>query len=124
MRQALAGVLLGVVFLWSGAAKLARPAVWRAQATEFGAPHTLIVPLPWAETVLGGVLVAQLALPWAPAAALCLLVVFTVALVRRLAGGRRPMCACFGGVSNRPISWWSVARNLALISVAVVAIAA
>jgi uncharacterized membrane protein YphA (DoxX/SURF4 family) len=124
MLQALAGVLLGGVFLWSGTAKLARPAVWRAQAAEFGAPSVAITPLPWVETVLGGALVAQLVRPWPAVVALCLLAVFTVALVQRLAGGRRPMCACFGGVSNRPISWWSVARNLGLMAVAVVAIAA
>lgn len=124
MVATLAGVVLGGVFLWSGVAKLARPEAWRAQATDFGAPALAVAALPWVETVLGAVLVAQLLRPWPAVVALGLLVAFTAALVARLARGRRPMCACFGGLSNRPISWWSVARNLALMAVAVVAIVA
>jgi hypothetical protein len=51
-----------------------------------------------------------------------LLVVFSVLLVRRLAEGRRPPCACFGGFSTRPIGPWSVVRNAVLVGLAIIAI--
>jgi hypothetical protein len=121
MLAVVAGASLGVVLLWSGGAKLASPARWRAQASEFGAPARAIAPLPWVELVLGGLLVAQLARPLPAIAAGALLAVFTVGLVQRLRTGRRPPCACFGA-SARPISWWSVARNVLLMVVAAVAV--
>jgi Methylamine utilisation protein MauE len=120
MLAVLASAALGVVLLWSGGSKRVTPQQWRSQALQFGTPSWLVPVLPWVELALGGALVAQLLAPWPAAAAGALLVVFTVALVRHLAQGRRPPCACFG-TGGRPISWWSVVRNLALLTLAVVA---
>ena len=47
-----------------------------------------------------------------------------VALVLRLAQGRRPPCACFGAWSATPIGWGHVARNAVFAAFAAVAIAA
>lgn len=51
-------------------------------------------------------------------AALALLSIFSVAVVVNLAGGRTPDCRCFGQFGSKPISWRTLARNLALMAIA------
>jgi hypothetical protein len=76
-------------------------------------------PLPWLEIALGGLLVAQVALPWTAWAAVALLLGFTAWLLTH----RGVPCACFGAWSRRPAGWREVARNVVLIGLALVAIA-
>jgi hypothetical protein len=75
--------------------------------------------VPWIEVGLGALLVVQWSRPLVAALAAALLLVFSALLVVRLAQGRRPPCACFGGFSTRPIGPWSVVRNVALVGLAV-----
>jgi hypothetical protein len=56
--------------------------------------------------------------------ALLVLVGFTVLILRRLAEGRRPPCACFGAWSTKPLGRGHVVRNLCFIGLAVVALLA
>ena len=121
MIAAACRVVVGAVFLVSGTLKLRNPA-WRATAPEFGAPAALVPVLPAAEIALGALLVAQLGGPWVPLAALVLLLAFTAAIVRQLARGRAVPCACFGELSTRPVDRLTVARNLALCTLALVAV--
>jgi hypothetical protein len=115
-----AGVLLGAVLLVSGASKLAS-AGWPAQAHGLGAPPWTVPVVPWTELVLGALVASGLGRPWPALAAVALLGAFTTLLAVRLAQGRRPPCACFGRFSARPISAWSVVRNLVLIGLGLVA---
>ncbi len=119
----IAGIVLGVVLLVSGAAKRADRG-WPASAADFGAPAWAIPVLPWFELALGGVLITGIARPFAAALAAAVLLAFTALLVANLARGRRVPCACFGVRSGRPIGAWSVVRNVALLGVAAVAIVA
>ena len=89
-----------------------------------GAPAVVIPVLPWFEIALGAVLVVQAARVAAAVVALIVLVAFTALIVRRLAQGQHPPCACFGAWSAKPLGWSHVVRNVALMVVAVVAIAA
>lgn len=116
---AVAAAVLAVALLVAGVGKLASPS-WPAQAAGIGAPRWAASVVPWIEIVLGSLLVVERARPAVALAAAGLLVVFTGLLVLRLVQGRRPPCACFGGWSERPISWWSVGRNLGLIALAIV----
>ena len=59
-----------------------------------------------------------------PIVALFVLVAFTALIVRRLAQGQHPPCACFGAWSAKPLGWSHVARNVVLMVIAVVAMAA
>jgi hypothetical protein len=52
------------------------------------------------------------------------MVVFTVQILRQLRRGRHPMCACFGAWSAKPLGATHVARNVALMALALVAISA
>ena len=85
---------------------------WRTQAAELGVPgFSRRVCCRIVELGVGALLVAQIARrPW-PSLPVSLLVAFTALLVVRLAQGRRPPCACFGGLSSKPIGWSNVARN-------------
>jgi hypothetical protein len=75
--------------------------------------------LPWIEIALGGLLVAQIGLPFTGWVAAGLLVAFTGWLLTH----QGVPCACFGAASRRPADWRDIARNIALIAVALVAIA-
>ena len=112
--QLFAAVLLGLVFTWSGASKLVSKS-WPSEALAFGAPPWIIRPLPIIELVLGAGLAASHA-RWISWVLTGLIVAFTARLVSHLRAGRKPRCACFGGLTRRALSWWSVARNAALLA--------
>lgn len=118
----MASVLLGLVFLVSGGAKIAAGPAWPEQAVGLGAPPIVVPVLPWVEIVLGAILVMQLAPMVAAGAALLLLAAFTALIVRRLLQGRHPPCACFGSWSARPLGAGHVARNVAFMVLGVLAL--
>ncbi len=119
-----ASILLGFVFLVSGGSKLAAGPAWPEQARGLGAPSIVVPVLPWVEIVLGAVLVMQVAPTLAAALALVMLVAFTVLILRRLAEGQHPPCACFGAWSSRPLGRGHVVRNVGFIGLALVALLA
>ena len=104
-----AAVVVGVVLMLSGAAKLFAPA-WPAQAAELGAPRWAVPVVPWVEVVLGSLLAAGVGRPATAWLAAVLLTVFTVLVAVRLAQGRRPPCACFGRLSTRSIGAGTILR--------------
>ena len=79
--------------------------------------------LPYVEVVLGGLLVASLGVPWSPAAATVLFLVFFAGLATNLIRGRRELdCGCFAfakaeGHAPR-IGWGHAARALVLAAAA------
>jgi hypothetical protein len=117
-----ASLIVGAALLVSGGSKVASGARWHDDARLLGAPGPVIPVLPWVEIVTGALLVAQVARPVPALVALVLMLAFTVLIVRRLAAGEHPPCACFGAWSARPLGWWHVARNLALIGLSVLAL--
>jgi uncharacterized membrane protein YphA (DoxX/SURF4 family) len=119
-----ASILLGLVFLVSGGAKLAAGPAWPEEARGLGAPPFVVPVLPWFEIALGAILVMQLAPTMAAVVALLVLVGFTVLILRRLAEGQRPPCACFGAWSTKPLGRGHVVRNVGFIALAVVALLA
>jgi uncharacterized membrane protein YphA (DoxX/SURF4 family) len=118
-----AAIVLGAAMVIAGAGKIASRS-WPEQATALGAPAWAVPTVPWLEMALGALLVADLGVRWVAVAVVLLLLTFTGLLAMHLASGDRPVCACFGPLSRRPISWWSVVRNLALVALGVVVIVA
>jgi hypothetical protein len=55
--------------------------------------------------------------------AFAILVVFTVQILRQLRRGHHPLCACFGAWSAKPLGATHVARNAALMALALAAAA-
>jgi uncharacterized membrane protein YphA (DoxX/SURF4 family) len=119
-----AAVALGVVFVVAGASKVVSRREWPAQAAQLGAPAVIAPLVPWWEIVVGALLVVDIAAPWPAVAAAATLVVFTALLIRLIARGEHPPCACFGGFSARPIGWGHVARNAVFLGLAVTAVVA
>lgn len=117
-----ASIVLGFVFLVSGGSKIAAGPAWPEQARGLGAPSLVVPVMPWVEIVLGAVLVMQLAPVAAAVTAVVLLLAFTALIVRRLAQGRHPPCACFGAWSTKPLGWGHVARNVGFIALGIVAL--
>ncbi len=118
---AIASIIVGAAFLLAGFLKRREGPAWPRQAAELGVPRPIAVVVPWLELVVGALSVVPLFLPWSAAAAIVMLVAFTVVIVRRLLDGTRPPCACFGSRSNRPLSGRDVVRNLVLLVLAVLA---
>lgn len=118
----LASLALGVTFLWAGVAKLA-DSRWPGVAGAFGVPPAVAIAIAPVELVLGAALVT---LPGRLVAAVAMLVLlaYTVVVVREVRSDRdAPPCACFGGVSARPVSWRTVVRNAVLLALAATALA-
>jgi len=117
-------LVLLVVLVSAAGLKLVRPAEAADHMADLGLPHPRLLAraVPAAELAVG------LALVTAPgpgaAAALVLLVSFTVVLVPTVRSGRRVPCGCLGALDRgRPVSWRTVARNLALMALAAAAVA-
>ena len=119
-----ASILLGIAFLVAGGSKIAAGDAWPAQARGLGAPTFVIPVLPWFEILLGAVLVVQLAPIPVAVVALIALAAFTGLIVRRLAQGEHPPCACFGAWSTKPLGPGHLVRNGVLMLLAVIIIAA
>ena len=107
-----AAALVGVVFLVAGVAKLTSRG-WPSQARALRAPDWAVRAVPVVEIALGAALVAGL--PYAEVPGLLLLAALTAFLARALHRGVAAPCACFGSLTTRPVTWWSVARNVALM---------
>lgn len=106
----------------SGGSKIAMGRRWLVDAHAMGAPPVAAPFVPWIELLSGAFLVAQWQRSVFALVVAGLLLVFTVLIVVNLARDHRPVCACFGVWSRRPIGWLHVWRNLALIAVAVIAV--
>ena len=117
-----AAIVVGAAFLLAGGAKIAAGPAWSVQAATLGAPAVVIPVVPWAEIVIGALLCAQIERPLVASIAGVMLLAFSALLALRLAKGQHPPCACFGSWSAKPLSWKHLARNAALLAIAVVAI--
>ena len=119
----LGAAVLCVVFLTAGVRKLRDTTATATSMRGFGLPaeasNRLAPLLPWVELAV----VVMLLLPGLAAigvvSAVVLLSVFTLAIVTALLRGKRPACNCFGQASDQPISWFTAARNLVLLAVAI-----
>ncbi len=115
-----ASVVLGVVFVVAGVTKLAAPRQWQAQSSDLGVSRIVAVVVPYVETMIGAMLIAQIARRPLAMVAGAVLAGFTTLLVVRLLQGRHPPCACFGAWSSKPIGWSNVARNAGFLVLAAV----
>jgi methylamine dehydrogenase accessory protein MauD len=114
----IARLVLAAAFAVAAVAKLVDRDGTRRMLTAFGAPEGAWLALPAVELVVAAGLVPAASAQWAGIAAAVLLVVFSAAIVRALLRGERPDCRCFGAVGARPVGGWTLARNGALLLLA------
>lgn len=114
----LARLCLVATFAVAGISKINNPIRTRRSLGQFGVPTRFTgltgVVLPLCEISVAVGLALRGTVHVAAAAALGLLCAFTTAVGVSLWKGRRPECACFGGIRSSPISGWTIGRNLLL----------
>ncbi len=115
-----AGVLLGVVLLAAGASKLFDKQ-WAERERTLGSPAWALPFVAPVEIVLGALIAVRIARPLLAIAGMMLMMTFTVFLLIKWDERRGEPCNCFGVMSKRPASAWTIVRNLALIALALVA---
>jgi len=111
-------LVLALVFVIAGLAKLFDLAGSRKSMIDFGVPPALALPsgilLPLAEFAAGVALCTH-SVAWNGAvAALGLLLLFIIGVSINLALGHRPDCHCFGRLYSTPIGWKTLLRNAVL----------
>ena len=120
----IARLLLAVVFLVAGLAKLADLAGSRQALRDFGVPARLANPfgvlLPLAELAVVVALLLPISAWWGGLGSLILLLLFVAGIGYNLAQGRQPDCHCFGQLHSAPAGWPTLMRNLVLAAVAAV----
>ena len=118
----IARLLLAIVFVVAGLAKLADRAGSRQAVIDFGLPKFLAAPigilLPVAELAVAAALIPTSTAWWGAVGALALLLLFVAGIGINLARGRKPDCHCFGQLHSAPAGWSTLVRNGALAAVA------
>jgi hypothetical protein len=113
---------LAAVLGLAGVAKFLDRAGSRDAVRAFGVPEraagVVVRMLPLVELLIAVALFPRPTARWAALSAVGLLAVFCVAIVRALARGERPECACFGRVHSAPVGGGTLVRNAALAAVA------
>jgi protein-disulfide isomerase len=127
IAAALGRVVLAAVFAWAALAKISDPqSVIRSVRAYDLLPNTLEVAigrgLPAFELVLALALLTGVALRFTAVVAAGLLTVFTIGIVSADARGLRIECGCFGtgGPTAHPHYGTEIARDVAMLAVAVV----
>jgi len=122
-RIALVGlrVALGLLFLWAAVSKVPDLAAFAQDVANYRIIPPALVPYAAAavvgiEIVTGIALVTGIAARPAAILASILLVAFTAFLAQALLRGIDLRCGCFG--TNEPASWWTVLRDLLLLTAA------
>jgi peroxiredoxin len=115
-------ILLALVFVVAGVAKLLDLGGSRRAIAGFGVPAALARPLglalPLTELAIASTLLVAATSRYAAMAAAALLAVFSAAIGISLVRGRRLDCHCFGRLHSAPAGWATLARNLVLVGVA------
>jgi Methylamine utilisation protein MauE len=118
-------VLLGMVLVFAGLAKVFDPPATLARIVEAYqvVPKRAAAPLarglPFAEISLGAMLVGDVFTRYAALVAGVLVFGFGLAIALNLMRGRRELrCGCFGSGGHSRLSWALVARNTLLVGLA------
>jgi peroxiredoxin/uncharacterized membrane protein YphA (DoxX/SURF4 family) len=115
-------LLLAVVLVVAGTAKAFDLEGSRKSLRDFGVPDGLTglfsYFLPFLEIGLALALIPVASAWYGAAGALALLVVFTGAIVAKLARGEAASCHCFGKLETGPIGWETIVRNVVLMGMA------
>jgi thiol-disulfide isomerase/thioredoxin len=118
----LSRLVLAVVFLVAGGAKLADRRGSIQAMRDFGVPERLAMPagiaLPLTEIAVAILLVPTATARWGALGALALLLAFVAGIGYNLARGNQPDCHCFGQLHSEPAGLPTLARNGILSAVA------
>lgn len=114
----LLAVTLAATLIIAAAAKVRDPARTTGDFTALGLPSPAVLArlVPAVEIAVA---IALLVVPgWGAVAAFSLFVLFTALLISLVRSGQPIACSCFGAISDEPVSWVEVARNVVLLAAA------
>jgi uncharacterized membrane protein YphA (DoxX/SURF4 family) len=118
----IARLLLALIFIIAGVAKLADRKGSRQAIIDFGLPASLATPLgillPLAELAVAAALIPTTTAWWGAIGAFTLLFLFVAGISVNLARGHKPDCHCFGQLHSAPAGWATLMRNGVLAAVA------
>jgi thiol-disulfide isomerase/thioredoxin/uncharacterized membrane protein YphA (DoxX/SURF4 family) len=121
-------ILLAGVFAIAGIGKLLDAAGSAKAARAFGVPDNLAVPvgaaLPIVEIAVAICLLLTAASWFGAIGATILLTVFVGGMLWQFSQGRAPDCHCFGQIHSEPVGVKSIARNIILLSFALLLVIA
>ena len=114
-------MVLALVLVVAAGAKLRRPSQTADELATLGLRQAGVLAwlVPAVELATAAALVVAPA--WGGVLAFALLAAFTAVLVPVVRSGRLVTCSCFGGISSRPVSPWTLVRNGGLLALAAVA---
>lgn len=117
----MAGWILATLFVVAGLAKLRDPESTAAEMRELRLrmPAVLARVIPLAELGTAAALILRPSIGGIVAVAL--LAAFTAVLVGVVRSGREVSCRCFGGLTDTPVSNWTLGRNGVLIVIGLIA---
>ncbi len=114
-------VLLAIIFLAAATTKASNPSATATEFRQLGLPASGLL----ARLVPPVELMTGLALLTAPRVgaelAIALLLIFTAIIVATVRSGRRVSCGCLGALSSQPVSILTIARNVGLLAMALMA---
>ena len=118
-------VVIGVIFIVAGAAKVGHAAEFAAQIAGFRIlPQVVIAPmalaLPFLEILLGGYLIVGLFTRVAAWIAVILFAAFDLAIASAVVRGMTVSCGCFGPNDKTVTTWAEVARDAVFVLIALV----
>jgi hypothetical protein len=113
-------IAVGLVFLWSGVAKLAKPRGFISGLAQYGIVSPILavslgVALITLELVLAAVHLTGWFVAYGAIAGGGTFAAFTAVVAITLKHGRAPPCLCFGAASTQPISIHTVSRLMILL---------
>jgi len=118
----IAVALIAALLIHAAATKLADRVLFEQHLAAYGVSPALQLAASWLLPIAEAAAVVAMLTPWrgaGAAVALGLLLLYAAVMAWHLARGHRPDCGC-GGEPIR-LSWWLVARNLFLASIAAIA---
>ena len=121
LAAVVAAVLVGAVLLFAGVTKFVDQSAWRVDSTALGVPRVVAPVVPFVECAIGIGLFTGVARAVFALIAAGLIAAMTVVLVKQLTLENPPCCACFGRFSRKQIGVSDVSRNLALITLSIIA---
>lgn len=111
---------IGVLFIFYGVAKIADPSQFANEIGNYGMTPNFITQLmalilPWAELIVGVLLLFGIYQNENGLIATAMLLMFTFAVIFAFASGLDINCGCSGGNAQQKVGWLKILENFGLI---------
>lgn len=116
---------IGILFIFYGVAKIADPSQFANEIGNYGMTpdfltHIMALILPWAEMIVGVLLLFGIYQNENGLLATLMLVMFTFGVVFAFASGLDINCGCSGGNAQQKVGWMKIIENLGLILLSII----